>query len=58
MLECVVTDRENPQIPSVTDLWDIAHTYEREAYDFYGIVFTNLPNLWRLPLQQKISLPF
>ena len=51
-VECVVTDRENPQVPSVTDLWDIAHTYEREAYDFYGIVFTNHPDMRRLFMRE------
>ncbi|MDD6538593.1 MAG: NADH-quinone oxidoreductase subunit D [Bacteroidales bacterium] len=58
-VECVVTDRENPQIPSVTDLWDIAHTYEREAYDFYGIVFTNHPDMRRLFMREDwVGFPF
>ena len=58
-VECVVTDRENPQVPSATDLWDIAHTYEREAYDFYGIVFTNHPDMRRLFMREDwVGFPF
>lgn len=58
-VECVVTDRENPQVLSVTDLWDIAHTYEREAYDFYGIVFTNHPDMRRLFMREDwVGFPF
>ena len=30
-VKCVVADRENPMIPSVSDLWDIANVYEREV---------------------------
>ena len=51
-LKCVTTDREHPMIPSVSDLWDIAHTYEREVYDFYGIIFTGHPDMRRLFLRE------
>lgn len=46
-IKCVTTDRENPMIPSVADLWGIANIYEREVYDYFGIVFTNHPEIGR-----------
>lgn len=40
--------RENPNIDSVADLWRIAEIYEREVYDFFGIIFVNNPDMRRL----------
>ena len=51
-VKCVSTDREHPAIPSVSDLWDIALTYEREVYDFYGIIFTGHPDMRRLFMRE------
>ena len=51
-VKAVCADRENPMLPSVCDLWDIAHTYEREVYDFYGIIFTNHPDMRRLFMRE------
>ena len=42
------TNRENPTITSVSDLWRIAGTLEREVYDFYGIIFVGNPDMRRL----------
>ncbi|MDE6439335.1 MAG: NADH-quinone oxidoreductase subunit D, partial [Muribaculaceae bacterium] len=41
-------DRENPMVHSIADLYRIAGIYEREIYDFYGIVFINNPDMRRL----------
>lgn len=41
-------DRENPMIHSVHDVWAIATTFEREVYDFFGIIFVNNPDMRRL----------
>ena len=47
-VKVAVTDRDKPYIHSVADLWRIAEIYEREVYDFYGIVFINNPDMRRL----------
>lgn len=41
-------DRDNPMIHSVSDLWAVAEIYEREVYDFYGIIFINNRDMRRL----------
>ncbi len=46
-------DRENPRIDTVSDLWYTAEFHEREAFDFFGIVFNNHPNLKRLFLTEE-----
>lgn len=51
-LKSVCADRENPMLPSVSDLWDIANIYEREVYDFYGIIFTAHPDMRRIFLRE------
>ena len=45
------TNREVPAIPTVSDIWKIADMYEREAFDFFGIIFEGHPNLRRLYLR-------
>lgn len=42
------TDRQNPMLHSVAHIWAIAGIYEREVYDFFGIVFINNPDMRRL----------
>ena len=39
---------EDPTIDSVVTVWPGINWYEREAYDMYGIVFRNHPNLTRI----------
>ena len=39
---------EGPQIDSVTDLFPTANFQEREAFDFFGIVFRGHPELTRI----------
>ena len=58
-LKAVATDRENPMLPSVSDLWKIANIYEREVFDFYGIRFTNHPDMRRIFLREDwVGYPF
>ena len=42
------TDRDNPMLHSVADIWIVAKLYEREVYDFFGIIFINNPDMRRL----------
>lgn len=51
-LKTVTADRENPFIPTVSDLWQIANIYEREVYDFFGIKFLNHPDMRRIFLRE------
>ena len=44
----VSTERENPVVASVYDVWRHADWQEREAYDLIGIKFLNHPDLRRI----------
>lgn len=46
-LKAFVADEE-PIIDSVVGIWNSANWYEREAFDLYGILFANHPDLRRL----------
>jgi NADH-quinone oxidoreductase subunit C len=43
---------EGPEIDSVTDLFPTANFQEREAYDFFGVVFRGHPELTRILLPE------
>lgn len=58
-LKTATADRENPLLPSVSDLWDIANIYEREVFDFYGIKFTGHPDMRRIFMREDwVGYPF
>ncbi len=44
----VSTDRNKPEVSSVTEIWKGADWHEREAYDLFGIIFLNHPDLRRI----------
>jgi NADH-quinone oxidoreductase subunit C len=44
----VSTERENPEVASVSEIWRSADWHEREAFDLYGIKFLNHPDLRRI----------
>jgi len=41
-------DDDFPVVPSVIDVWNSVNWFEREAFDFYGIVFEGHPDLRRI----------
>lgn len=44
----VLLNREKPEVPTVSKVWQSANWHEREAYDMFGIVFLNHPDLRRI----------
>jgi len=46
-------DRNDPQIATVSDIWRTAEFHEREAYDLFGVQFTDHPDLRRLFLTDE-----
>lgn len=44
-------DRKKPIIDTVSDIWRIAEWQEREAYDLFGILYRNHPDLRRIFLE-------
>lgn len=41
------TDEDTP-VPSLISVWPSANWFEREAYDMYGVIFSNHPDLRRM----------
>lgn len=58
--------REHPHIQSVSAVWGTANWHEREAYDMFGIIFDEHPDLRRIlcgddypgyPLRKDFKVP-
>ncbi|VAX26275.1 NADH-ubiquinone oxidoreductase chain C [hydrothermal vent metagenome] len=46
----VIVDKDKPEVESVDPVWKASTWHEREAYDMYGIIFLNHPDLRRILL--------
>ena len=44
----VALAESDANIPSITPVWPAANWYEREAYDMFGVNFSDHPNLYRI----------
>lgn len=44
----VTLDRTAPRVRSVSDVWKAANWHEREAFDMYGVVFAEHPDMTRI----------
>ena len=53
VLITATTDRDNPLLYSVTDLYETAHLNEREIYALFGIRFINNPDMRRFLLNDE-----
>ncbi len=51
------SDRENPILDTVSDIWLTAEFHEREVFDLLGIKFKNHPDLRRLFLDNSWGFP-
>ncbi|HMS65417.1 MAG TPA: NADH-quinone oxidoreductase subunit C [Ignavibacteria bacterium] len=51
VLKVKITDRENPAVETVSDIWRTAEFHEREVFDLFGVKFINHPDLRRLLLE-------
>ena len=51
VLKAKITDRENPEVETVCDIWRTAEFHEREVFDLFGVKFTNHPDLRRILLE-------
>lgn len=50
-LKSQTDNRDHPEFPSLSSLWESANIYEREVYDFFGILFIDHPDLRRIFLR-------
>jgi len=44
----VTVDKDTPEVESVAKIWFASNWHEREAFDMYGIIFLNHPDLRRI----------
>jgi len=50
VVKAKIADTNNPEIETVSDLWETANFHEREVYDLFGVKFLNHPDLRRILL--------
>ncbi len=59
IVKTATSDKENPLLYSVSDVWDTALINEREVHDFFGIRFINNPDMRHIFLRNDwVGFPF
>ena len=53
VLHVKTANRENPEIETVSNIWETANFHEREVFDLVGITFTNHPDMRRIFLDEE-----
>ncbi|MDP4278003.1 MAG: NADH-quinone oxidoreductase subunit C, partial [Bacteroidota bacterium] len=53
VIKTATADRENPMLPTVSDIWTTAKLNEREVYGFFGIKFINHPDMRHIFLTER-----
>jgi len=48
-------DEKHPHVPSLCGVWAGANWHEREAYDMYGVIFDNHPDMRRLYMPEEFQ---
>lgn len=57
VLKTDISDREKPEVDTLSDIWITAEFLEREVFDLFGIRFKNHPDLRRLFLEDDYGYP-
>ena len=59
VIKTKTTNRENPVLDTISDLYKGAEFHEREVYDFFGIIFKNHPDMRRIFMDDNwVGFPF
>jgi NADH-quinone oxidoreductase subunit C len=53
MLKVILVDKNDPVVPTVSDVWVAAEFFEREIFDLFGITFSEHPDLRRIFLDDE-----
>jgi len=51
VMKVKITDREDPVVDTLCDIWKTAEFHEREVYDLFGVKFKGHPDLRRILLE-------
>lgn len=57
VIETDLTNHDNPEIDTLSDIWKTAEFQEREVYDLMGVKFINHPDPRRLFLEDGWGFP-
>ncbi|MGH2576070.1 MAG: NADH-quinone oxidoreductase subunit C [Ignavibacteria bacterium] len=51
----IILDSKKPEVESVSSIWETANWEEREAYDMFGIIFSNHPDFRRIYMMDEFE---